>query len=72
MLGLNHLMSFVDSENFLEWCYIYPLVNSNEHTTTDSTRDHNISLSQVTQVTYRYILLIIDRKLTALSRLNDY
>ena len=29
--------------SFLEWCY--PLNNSNGHTTTDSTRDHNIGLS---------------------------
>ena len=66
MLGLNHLTSFMESENFLEWCNIYPLmINSNGHTTTDSTHDHNIGLSQVTevtQVTYKYVVLVIDRK----------
>ena len=45
MLELNYLTSFVEYKNFLGWCYIYPLINSNGHTTTDSTCDHNIGLS---------------------------
>ena len=47
LVGLNNLTRSLESENLsvLEWGYIYPLIISNGHTTTDSIRDHNIALS---------------------------
>ena len=46
-LGLNNFTRPLEYEkiSLLERGYIFPLIYSNGHITTDSTRDHNIAFS---------------------------